>query len=59
MSGLTVTILESEITIDKSWQPTMLLRWYRPFKYSSALLQQLWQCSDGTQEWRDIETITE
>lgn len=47
------------------WTPTMGLRWKASHDDESIIkaamghgpkkvLQQLWQCSDGQQEWRDV-----
>lgn len=48
-------IISSQVT--EYWEPTSVLRWKRiPIDKLSynKVLQQMWQGSSGTQEWKDI-----
>jgi hypothetical protein len=57
---------ESYLTINdladcQVWRPTCLLRWKIEPKsgqhWGIKVLQQMWQGSNGDQEWKDIETV--
>ncbi len=48
------------------WVPTMRLRWIEktvPVSDNTAkkekILQQMWQSDTGSQQWEDIEVVTE
>jgi len=53
---------EFTFTYTVCWTPTCLLRWqlrridFDP-KNTTKVLQQMWQGSNGEQEWRDIEIV--
>lgn len=56
------------LTVVEAWHVTPSLRWLQRYKPSETnagvfvaerVLQQLWQSSEGVQEWRDVEVSLE
>jgi hypothetical protein len=39
-----------------TWTPTMQLRW-RDYGVKGCELEQLWISSEGTREWREVQTV--
>lgn len=56
MSDVRIIASEGVPPFSNYWVVTNGLRWYRPPHGSDndLVLQQLWQCSNGMQEWRDV-----
>lgn len=58
--------INGDSRLDESWSLTTQLRWKQRLKQHGngtaediTVLQQMWQGSMGTQEWKDVPTETE
>lgn len=63
MKELTFTGVGNSLTVEllEHWVVTPYLRWVdRPMPWDTLpTLQQLWQGSNGSQKWEDVQTVRE
>lgn len=65
LTGMAFNSATGEMTdIPEWWQPTLGLRLKTKYNKTSdttqsanLVLQQLWQCNNGKQEWRDVPIV--
>ena len=50
-------LVEFDLDAYPIWACTNRLRWYLGEFESRIKLQQLWECSNGNTEWRDVEYV--